>query len=70
MHKFPIIHYISIVDYFLVFKYPGEVFQNLSRNDFYTLILKKLKLLKEIRSSLKYGTSAQKETPTTSSDGN
>jgi hypothetical protein len=46
-------------------------FQDLSCNDFYTLIEKKPKLLKEIRSSRKYGTSAQKEEPTTStSDGN
>jgi hypothetical protein len=46
-------------------------FQDLSRNDFYTLILKKPKLLQEIRSSQKYGTSAQREEPTTStSDGN
>jgi hypothetical protein len=48
-----------------------EFFPNLSSNDFYTLILKKPKLLKEIRSSQKYGTSTQKEEPTTStSDGN
>jgi hypothetical protein len=46
-------------------------FQDLSYNDLYTLILKKPKLLQEIRSSRKYGTSAQKEEPTTStSDGN
>jgi hypothetical protein len=41
-------------------------FQDLSCNDFYTLILKKPKLLQEIRLSRKYGTSAQKEEPTTS----
>jgi hypothetical protein len=71
MHRFPIISYISIVDYFLAFKYPGRLFQDLSCKDFYTLILKKPKLLKEICSSWKYGTSAQKEEPTTStSDGN
>jgi hypothetical protein len=46
-------------------------FQDLSCNDVYTLILKKPKLLQEIHSSWKYGTSAQKEEPTTStSDGN
>jgi hypothetical protein len=46
-------------------------FQDLSCNDFEILILKKPKLLQEIRSSRKYGTSAQKEEPTTStSDGN
>jgi hypothetical protein len=46
-------------------------FQDLSCNDFYTLILKKPKLLQEIRSSRKYGTSAQKEEPSAStSDGN
>jgi hypothetical protein len=46
-------------------------FQDLSCNDFHTLILKKPKLLQEIRLSRKYGTSAQKEEPTTStSDGN
>jgi hypothetical protein len=26
MHRFPIIRYISIVDYFLAFKYRGQVF--------------------------------------------
>jgi hypothetical protein len=41
-------------------------FQDLSCNDFYTLILKKPKSLQEIRSSRKYRTSAQKEEPTTS----
>jgi hypothetical protein len=41
-------------------------FQDLSCNDFYTLILKKPKLLQENRSSRKYGTSAQKEEPSTS----
>jgi hypothetical protein len=46
-------------------------FHDLSCSYFCTLILKKLKLLQEIRSSQKYGTSAQKEEPTTStSDGN
>jgi hypothetical protein len=35
-------------------------FQDLSCNDFNTLISKKPKLLQEIRSSRKYGTSAQK----------
>jgi hypothetical protein len=46
-------------------------FQDLSCNDFYTLTLKKPKLLQEIHSSQKYRTSAQKEEPTTStSDGN
>jgi hypothetical protein len=46
-------------------------FQDLSCNDFYNLILKKPKLLPEILSSRKYGTSAEKEEPTTStSDGN
>jgi hypothetical protein len=46
-------------------------FQDLSCNDFYTLIKNKPKLLQEIRSSRKYGTSAQKEEPATStSDGN
>jgi hypothetical protein len=46
-------------------------FQDLSCNDFYTLILEKPKLLQEICLSRKYGTSAQKEEPTTStSDGN
>jgi hypothetical protein len=46
-------------------------FQNLSCNDFFLFILNKPKLLQEIRSSRKYGTSAQKEEPTTStSDGN
>jgi hypothetical protein len=45
-------------------------FRDLS-HDFYTLILNKPKLLREIRSSRKYGTSALKEEPTTStSDGN
>jgi hypothetical protein len=41
-------------------------FQDLSRNDFYTLILKKPKLLQEICLSQKYETSAQQEEPTTS----
>jgi hypothetical protein len=41
-------------------------FQDLSCNDFYTLILKKPKLLQEVRSSRKYVTSAQKEEPTVS----
>jgi hypothetical protein len=41
-------------------------FQDLSCSDFYTLILKKPKLLQEIRSSWKYGTSAHKEEPTAS----
>jgi hypothetical protein len=46
-------------------------FQDLSCNDFCTLILKKPKLLQEICSSRKYRTSAQKEEPTTpTSDGN
>jgi hypothetical protein len=45
-------------------------FQDLSCKDCYTLILKKPKLLQEIRSSRKYGTSAQQEELTTStSDG-
>jgi hypothetical protein len=43
-----------------------QFFQNLSCNDFYTLILKKPKLVKEIRSSRKYGITYQKEEPTTS----
>jgi hypothetical protein len=56
---------------FLSLNIEVEFFQNLSCNDFHTFILKKPKLLKEIRSSRKYGTSAQKEEPTTStSDGN
>jgi hypothetical protein len=41
-------------------------FQDLSCNDFYTLILNKPKLLQEICLSCKYGTSAQKEEPATS----
>jgi hypothetical protein len=46
-------------------------FQNLSCNDFYTLILNKPKLLQEIRLSQKYGISAEKEELATStSDGN
>jgi hypothetical protein len=46
-------------------------FQDISCNDFCTLILNKPKLLQEIRSSRKYGISTQKEKPTTStSDGN
>jgi hypothetical protein len=46
-------------------------FQDLSCDDFKTLILKKPKLLQEICSSRKYGTSVQKEEPYAStSDGN
>jgi hypothetical protein len=41
-------------------------FQDLSCNNFFSLILKKPKLLKAIRLSWKYRTSAQKEEPTTS----
>jgi hypothetical protein len=32
MHRFPIIHYISIVDYFLAFKYWGQTFSVVSRH--------------------------------------
>jgi hypothetical protein len=46
-------------------------FQDLSCNDFYTLILKKPKLLQQIHSFRKCRTSAQKEEPVTSaSNGN
>jgi hypothetical protein len=46
-------------------------FQDLSCNNFCTLILKNPKLLQEIHSFWKYGTSAQKEEPAAStSDGN
>jgi hypothetical protein len=31
MHRFPIIRYISIVDYFLVFEYRGPVFSAVLR---------------------------------------
>jgi hypothetical protein len=43
-------------------------FEELSRNDFYTLISNNPKLLREINSSMKYKTSAQEErtTPSTS----
>jgi hypothetical protein len=46
-------------------------FHDLPCKGFYTLISKKPKLLQEIRSSRKYGTSAQKKVPTIStSNGN
>jgi hypothetical protein len=41
-------------------------FEELSRNDFYTLISETFKLLQEIRSSTKYKTSAQEERTTPS----